>query len=287
MQRMPRKSASEDHEKESGGGPGARPIWSGAISFGLVNIPINLFSMEKRSADISFKMLDGRNNAPVRYQRVNEETGEEVPWDQIVKGYEYTKGEYVVMKDEDLKNFAAEATQMIEIESFIDETEIEDFFFDKPYIVAPGKRAEKGYVLLREIMKRTGKVGIARIVIRTREYLAAVMPKDNAILIMLLRYDHELRKPSEFKLPSEDFEMTEKELKLGEQLLEAMTEKFDIKDYKDEHRDKLLAFIEELADKGTVSRPTEGEKPAAAAGKVIDLAELLAKSLPKKGEKAG
>jgi len=285
---MARKAKEESKDEASEGrSSGARPIWSGAISFGLVNIPINLYSMEKRSADVSFKMLDGRNNAPVRYQRVNEETGEEVPWDQIVKGYEYTKGEYVIVKDEDLKNFSAEATQMIEIESFIDAAEIEEFFYEKPYIVAPGKRAEKGYVLLREIMKRTGKIGIARIVIRTKEYLAAVMPKDNAILIMLLRWEHELRKPSEFKLPSADFEMSDKELKLGEQLLEAMTEEFDIAAYKDEHREKLIEYIEDLAENGTVSRPSEeGEKPAAAA-KVIDLAELLAKSLPKKGEKAG
>ncbi len=137
----------------------ARPVWKGHISFGLINIPVTLYSAERRS-DLHFRMLDSRNMAKVRYERVNEDTGEEVPWDQIVKGFEHGDGNYVVLDDEDFKKAAVEATQSVDLEGFVEAKAIDYVYFDKPYYLVPGKKAEKGYVLLRETLRRTGKVGV-------------------------------------------------------------------------------------------------------------------------------
>src|SRR5678816_4594718 len=133
----------------------ARPVWSGTLSFGLLNIPVSLMSGERRT-DISFRMLDARNNAPVKYERVNAETGEEVPWKEIVKAFEYSKGNYVVLEPEDLANAATENREVIDIEAFVDREQISPSYIEKPYVLVPGKKAEKGYVLLREVLKKTG-----------------------------------------------------------------------------------------------------------------------------------
>ncbi len=170
----------------------ARAIWKGNISFGLVNVPIELYSAEKKS-ELHFKLLDKRSNSAVHYQRVSEKTGEEVPWDQIVKGYEYEGGDVVVLTEEDFKKAAVEATQTIEISDFVDLDDIEYRYFEKPYYVVPGKKAGKGYVLLREVLKRTGKVGISKVVIRSRQYLSALIPEENALVLVILRYYQELR----------------------------------------------------------------------------------------------
>jgi DNA end-binding protein Ku len=161
----------------------ARPIWNGNISFGLVNIPITLFSAEKKS-ELHFKLLDKRNRSGIRYERVNEDTGEAVPLDQIVKGYEYDPGDYVLLTDEDFKKAAVEATQSIEIADFVDLSSIEYTYFEKPYYVVPGKKADKGYVLLREVLKRTGKVAISKVVIHSRQYLSALIPQENALILI-------------------------------------------------------------------------------------------------------
>lgn len=277
--RKPKQEAPQESKT------GARPIWGGAISFGLVNIPVSLYSLERRT-DLSFKMIDSRNHAAIRYERVNEETGEEVPWDQIVKGYEYSKNNYVILEEEDFARVAVESSQMIEIEEFVDEVDIDDVYFEKPYIVVPGKRAEKGYVLLRETLKKTGKVGIARVVIRTRESLAAVMPREEGLVVMLLRYDQELRRISDFNVPkgdASDYKIGDKELKLAEQLVDSMATDWEPDKFKDEYREQLLAYIEELADKGRVKKVDHKDREAPdTSGKVIDLADLLSKSIPAK-----
>src|SRR5262245_28255872 len=153
----------------------ARPIWTGTLSFGLLNIPVRLMTGERR-VDLHFRMLDSRNKAPIRYERINEETGEEVPWKEIVKAYEYDKGSYVVIEEGDIAAAAPDNKESIEIDAFVDAASIAPQYYEKPYVLEPGKKAEKGYVLLREVLKSTGKVGIGRVVIRTREYLALVMP---------------------------------------------------------------------------------------------------------------
>src|SRR5687768_13654643 len=164
----------------------SRPIWKGHISFGLVNVPVVLNAAERRRADLSFRMIDSRNAARVRYERVNEETGEEVPWDKIVKGYEYEEGNYVLLSEEELENASAEMTRTIEIEEFVDLSEIDVRFFDRPYILAPGNKGDKGYVLLREAIQGAGKAGIAKVVIRARQYLAALIAQDDALVLELL-----------------------------------------------------------------------------------------------------
>ena len=179
----------------------ARPIWTGTLSFGLLNVPVSLMSGE-RSVDLHFRMLDNRSNTPVRYERVNAETGEEVPWKEIVKAFEYAKGSYVVLEPEDIKSASSEGREVVDVKAFVDAESIGPEYFEKPYFLVPGKKAEKGYVLLRETLAKTGKTGIARVVIRTREYLAAVMPQGDALVMILLRYPQELFDVDDYNLPS-------------------------------------------------------------------------------------
>src|SRR5262245_2347310 len=175
----------------------ARPIWQGQIAFGLVNIPVGLYSVERRT-DVNFHLVDSRNSARVRYERVNEETGEEVPWDKVAKAYEYDGGNYVVLSDKEVEKAVVEMTKTIEIERFVELEEIDPLYFSKPYYLVPTKGGDKGYVLLREAMADSGRAGICQVVIRTRQYLAAVVARGNALVLDLLRYDAELRKPDEF-----------------------------------------------------------------------------------------
>lgn len=266
----------------------SRPIWKGAISFGLVHVPVTLYSMEKAN-DLSFKLLDSRTKSTIKYQRVNELTGEEVPWDKIVKGYEYSKNNYIVLTDADFKNAAAEATQLIEIENFVEKDEITEEFFDKPYMLVPQKKAEKGYVLLREVLEKSGRVGVAKVVIRTREYLAAMVPKGPGLMLNLLRFNQEVRQLDEFELPAEEsstYRVTDKELKLAEDLVDAQTVKWDPEAYKDEYRDKLMDYIERKAEQGDIE-PIEAreEEGVETATNVIDLVDLLRESVKSSGKK--
>lgn len=260
-----------------------RPVWKGSISFGLVNIPIILHPAEK-SSELHFQMIDSRNNARVRYQRVNEVTGEEVPWSEIVKGYEYEDGSYVMLSDEDFKRADREATKTIEIEDFVELDAIDRTFFDKPYYLAPAKGGEKGYVLLREALRRSGRVGIARVVIRTREYLAALVPQGDALVLELLRYRQELRDPGELDIPRGDpksYKISERELELAENLVDSMKSEWKPGKYHDEYRDTLMKWIEKKVREGKTEALAEEEKeePAETGGKVIDMMALLKKSL--------
>ena len=265
----------------------ARPIWTGTLSFGLLNVPVSLMSGE-RSVDLHFRMLDNRSNTPVRYERVNAETGEEVPWKEIVKAFEYEKGSYVVLEPDDIKSASSEGREAVEVKTFVDAGSIGPEYFEKPYILVPGKKAEKGYVLLRETLKRTGKIGIARVVIRTREYLSAVMPRDNGLLLMLLRYPQELVDASDYKIPEgdvSDYRITPKEMEMAEQLIDSMSDEWTPGDYRDEFRERLRAVIEKrMKSKGVVTPPTEdeGEAPENASTNVVDFMALLQKSLETK-----
>src|SRR5690606_22026528 len=196
----------------------ARPIWSGAVSFGLLNIPVSLMP-GARSTDLSFRMLDSRDRNPIRFERVNAETGEEVPWKEIVKAFEYDKGSYVVIEKEDIAAAAPETHESVDVEAFVDAASINLRLFEKPYVLVPGKKAEKGYVLLRETLRKTGKVGVARVVVRTREYLCAVMPEEDALVLILLRYPQELVDLADYKLPSgkpSDFRIAPREMTMAE-----------------------------------------------------------------------
>lgn len=265
----------------------ARPIWTGTLSFGLLNVPVSLMSGE-RSVDLHFRMLDSRNNTPVRYERVNAETGEEVPWKEIVKAFEYEKGSYVVLEPEDIKSAASEGREAVEVEAFVDADAIGPEYFEKPYVLVPGKKAEKGYVLFRETLKRTGKIGIARVVIRTREYLSAVMPKGDALMLMLLRYPQELVDASDYRIPegaSSKHRISPKEMQMAEQLIGSMSGEWKPDDYRDEFRDRLRKVIEKrLKSKGVVTPPVDDdmETPENATTNVVDFMALLQKSLASK-----
>src|SRR3546814_736238 len=169
-----------------------RAIWKGAISFGLVHIPVELYPAESQSG-LDLDLLDRRDFAPVGYKRYNKETGKEINWNDIVKGYEYEKGQYVVLSEEDLKRANVEATQTIDILAFVDAEEIAPIYFEQPYYLAPIKGGDKAYVLLRETLKRAGKIGVAQVVIRTKQRLAALLPMENAVVLNLLRYGDEIR----------------------------------------------------------------------------------------------
>ena len=265
----------------------ARPIWTGTLCFGLLNVPVSLMSGQ-RSVDLHFRMLDSRSNTPVRYERVNAETGEEVPWKEIVKAFEYAKGSYVVLEPEDIKSAASEGREAVEVEAFVDAGSIGPEYFEKPYILVPGKKAEKGYVLLRETLKRTGKIGIARVVIRTREYLSAVMPRDDALMLVLLRYPQELVDVDEYKIPqgaASQYRISAREIQMAEQLIGSMSDEWKPGDYRDEFRDRLRKVIEKrMKSKGVVTPPAEeeGDVPENASTNVVDFMALLKQSLDSK-----
>ena len=169
----------------------ARAIWKGSISFGLVNIPIALYPATRRE-ELKFRLLRRSDLSPVNYKRVAEKDGKEVSWDQIVKGYEYEKGKYVVLKDEDFQRVDLEATQTVDIQDFVDQEEIDPMFFYKPYYLEPQKGGDKAYALLRDSLKDTNKVGVAKVVIKTRQYLAGVKPEDGALVLELMHFADEL-----------------------------------------------------------------------------------------------
>jgi DNA end-binding protein Ku len=252
----------------------------------LVNVPVVLYSAEDR-ADLRFNMLDSRDHARVRYERVNEITGEEVPWDQIVKGYEYSDGNYVLLSDDDFKKAAVEASQTVEIEDFVDIDSIDRIYFDKPYYLVPGKRGEKGFVLLRETLKRTGKAAIAKVVIRSRQHLAAVVPRGDGMVLMLLRFQQELRDYEEYDLPRgslKDYKISDKEIKMAEQLVKSMHAEWQPESYQDDYRTRLLEWIEKKVK-------SDGVEPAAAVDDeddeadmpgIINIMDLLEKSVKSK-----
>src|SRR5690348_17301974 len=205
-----------------------RPIWTGTISFGLLNIPIRLMTAERR-VDLHFRMLDSRDQTPVRYERVNAETGEEVPWKDVVKAFEYDKGNYVVIEKEDFKKAAPESSESVDIEAFVDPTEIGPEYFEKPYYLVPTKKAEKGYVLLRETLSRSNLAGLARVVIRTREYLALVLPRGDALVLIILRFPQELVSVEEYDFPEKSldaYRINDKELEMAKSLVESMASKW-------------------------------------------------------------
>ena len=269
----------------------ARPIWTGNLSFGLLNVPVSLMS-GTRSTDLSFRMLDARDRKPIRFERVNADTGEEVPWKDIVKAFEYDKGSYVVIEKEDIASAAPETHESVEIEAFVDADAIDVRYFEKPYVLVPGKKAEKGYVLLRETLLKARKIGVARVVIRTREYLAAVMPQRDALVLMMMRYPQELVDPSEYKLPqgkAADYRVTARELAMATQLVESMATRWQPDDYHDEFRARLSEIIRKrIKQKGkTTTVLDEGDEPREdAATNVVDFVALLQKSLGNKGGKA-
>jgi DNA end-binding protein Ku len=255
-----------------------RELWKGAIHFGLVQIPVSLFPAEQ-SEELSFTMLDRRDLQPVGYKRYNKSTGDEVPFEQIVKGYEYDEGHFVTLEKEDFKRANVEASQTVDIVGFVDAKDIPPYFFESPYYLAPGKHGEKGYALLREVLDRTGKVAVANVVIRTRQHLAVIYPRDNLLVLNTLRYRNELRDADDIKAPADlkAAKVKPNELSMAERLIDDMVMKWKPDEYHDTYRDDLLKMIEEKAKGKVKAAPKSKRAPREA--QIIDFASLLEKSL--------
>ena len=264
----------------------SRAIWKGTVSFGLVEIPVRLHSAIARQEEIAFTMLDKRDHAPVRYERVNSRTNEPVPWADVVKGYEHAPGEFVVLTPADLERANVEASQTIDIVQFVDAKEIEPPYWEAPYFLEPERNKSKSYVLLRETLPRSGKVAVARLVLRTRQRLAALVVWRDVIVANVLRYAYELRDPKkELELPEGSLEtqgISTKEIAVATQLLEGMTAKWNPGAFEDEYRDDVLAMVERKVKEGrgeTIeSKPAPKRKPKT---DVLDLMPLLKESLEK------
>jgi DNA end-binding protein Ku len=259
-----------------------RAIWKGSISFGLVHIPVALFPATA-SDDIDFDWLDKRSMAPIGYRRYNKETGKEVDKKFIVRGYEYAKGSYVVLSDDEIRAANAKATQTVDIVCFADLKEVSFLYLETPYYLAPDKKGEKVYALLREALKKTGKIGIALVVMHTKQHLAALIPSGNALVLNTLRWGGELRDVKDLDLPADGVKATgirEKELTMAEQLIGDMTERLNLGKFRDTFRDDILALVKRKVKAGKTELVETPETPEESApSNVIDLTELLKRSL--------
>lgn len=254
-----------------------RSIWNGSISFGLVSIPIKLYSgSEQRGLELD--MLDKHDNAHIRYKRVNENTGKEVVWEDIVKGFKTDDG-YVILEDEDYEKANFKKSRTIDIESFVEEDEVADVLYKKPYFVEPQKNAGKSYNLLRDALKKTGKLGVATFVMRQRENLCLVGVYKDALVLHIIRFSHELRNPQDMKLPTT--KVSKKEVDMAISLIDQYTEKFDFEKYKDVYSDQLMKIIK---DKAT-GKETKVKKTKSTPTAAKDLMAKLKESLEKKKKK--
>ena len=253
-----------------------RAIWKGSISFGLVNIPIALYPATRKE-ELKFRLLRKKDLSPVNYKRVAQKDGREVPWDEIVKGYEYEKGKFVVLSDKDFQRVDLEATQTVDIKDFVDLEEIDPMFFYKPYYLEPQKGGDKAYALLREALADGKKVGIAKVVIKTRQYLAGVKALKDALVLELMHFAEELADAEKLHVPKKTT-VGKREKDMAEALVKSMTSKWDPEKYKDDYREALMEVIEEKVESGgeeIEEKPKEKKTPT----KVIDLVSVLQESL--------
>jgi DNA end-binding protein Ku len=265
-----------------------RTLWKGAISFGLVHIPVTLHSATAENR-MKFNLLDKKTMNPVGNKQVNKATGEAMAKEEIVKGFEYEKDQYVTLSPEEIKAALPKSTQTIDIEAFIDGSQIPTTYYNKPYYVAPASKGQKPYLLLLETMRRTGKVGIARVVISTRQHLVALVPWENVLVLELLRWADEVRDTAGLPLPDADeTKITDRELKMAEQLVNDLEDEWKPEAFHDEFREKLEQVVQEkvkAGEGGHIMKPLEGEEVKTSAD-IIDLTELLRRSLRKGGGKA-
>ncbi len=257
-------------------------IWSGSINFGLVTIPVKLFTAV-RTNDLSFNLLHAKDEGRIKYERICSVDNKPVPWDEIVKGYEYEKGDYVILTDEDFKKVNPEATQSVDILEFVELEKIDPMFFDKPYYLEPTKQGRHAYALLREALARANKVAIARVVIRTKETIAAVKPSGEALVLELMHWADELVEQSDLDFPGE-LSLPEPEMKMANMLIDSMSvEQFEPQKFTNRYHDELLAMIEARAAGKEVPAP----KKAPARAKVVNLMDVLQQSLEESKKQRG
>ncbi|MCR6478597.1 Ku protein [Variovorax sp. ZS18.2.2] len=272
--------------------PAPRVLWKGAISFGLVHIPVALYSATTDHG-IDFDWLDKRSMDPVGYKRINKKTGREIARENIVKGVEYEDGEYVVLSDKEIAAAYPKTTQTIEIETFVPANGIPFVYLERPYYVAPINKGAKVYALLRETLQRSERVGVARVVIQTKQHLAVLVPVGPGLVLNLLRWGADIRPWKDLPLPSEDAKkagLTERELKMAKQLVEDMSGDWEPMEFKDEFKDEILRLVDRKVKAGqtetvTQPEPEEGQSTEGKGAKIIDLTELLQRSLRNKGGK--
>ena len=261
-----------------------RAIWSGAISFGLVNIPVKLNSAIESGEGLNFDMLSKNDMAPIRYARIDTKTGKEVAWKDIVKGYEYAKGKYVVITDEDFKKASPEKSRSVDIIEFVKENEIDPVYYDKPYYLVPDKGADKSYHLLIKALEETGTVGLAEFMLRNRMHMCALKAKDGVLLLHQLRYQEEIREAPEVE-KSKSEKISAKEVELAKKLISQLTEKFNPSNFKDTYASELKKVIKAKA----AGKDIHIAEPKKATATVKDLMDVLKQSLeaaPAKKKKA-
>ncbi len=267
---------------------GARGLWNGAISFSLIHIPVSLHTAA-RAHQIDLNLLDKRDFAPVGYQRYNKSTGEVVEWNDVVKGYEYEKGEYVVLTDEDFRRANVEASRTIDIQTFVDRDAIAPYYFDTPYFLVPDKNGERVYSLLREALEQSKKLAVATFVLRSRQHVAALMPVEKTIVLNTLRYREEIQPHPDVvaAVAKKSGGAGGRELEMALKLVDEMSEKWKPEVFTDTYRDDLMKRIQQKVKAGQTHTLTEPEEEAAdrptGGGKVVDLMSLLEKSLAQKG----
>lgn len=263
-----------------------RALWKGAISFGLVHVPVTLYPASKESG-IDFDWLDARSMDPVGYRRINKRSGKEIASEHIVRGVKHGAGSYVVLSDDEIRAAYPRTTQTIELESFAKASEIPFVYLDKPYYLEPHSRGEKVYALLRDALAASGRIGIGRLVISTREHLAALIPDGPLLMLDTLRWADEIRSADELKLPPVGAAagVRESELKMAQQLIDEMTAPWDPSLHEDRFRAAVMALVDQKAERGQVEQVEPVDADAVPAkGNVVDLSELLKRSLGAKGE---
>src|SRR4051794_37819764 len=251
-----------------------RSMWKGSIAFGLVNIPIELYSAV-RDHRPKFRLLHSKDEAPVRYERVCQTEGKPVAWEDLVKGYEYEKGQFVVLTKDDFKTAAIEKTKTIDILDFVDPGEVDERYFETPYYLQPAKGADRAYALLREAIRESGKIGVAKIILRDAQHLAAVETIGQAIVLTMMRFADELADLGEFKFPAAEG-IRPPELKMARQLIDSLSAKWEPGKYTDEYRDNLMKVIE---GKLKGRRPKLHERETSQSADVVDLMARLRASL--------
>lgn len=259
---------------------GKRVVWKGAISFGLVNIPVALHTAVGESG-LDFDWLDKRSMEPVGYKRINKRTGEEMLGENIVRGIAYDRDQYVVLTDEEIRASLPQTTQMIEIESFVATDEIPLLYFERPYYLVPVGQADKAYALLRETLARTQRAGIARVVLHTKQHLAALLPAGPVLMLVLLRWANQIRPVEELGLQAAS-EFNPKELDIARQLVDTMTEAWQPHRFTDSFRAQVMALVEEKARTGHIETVPAIDDGSDSGAEVIDLTELLRRSLQAK-----
>lgn len=260
-----------------------KAIWKGDISFGLVTIPVQIIPVEEKK-DLHFHLLDARDKSRIRYKRVNSNTEKEVPWEQIVKGYEFDKGNYIIVDEKAFEEASPEVYKSIDIEEFIELDEIDNLYFDKPYYIVPDSKNQKAYVLLREALKKTRKVGVAKVMIRTKEHLCLVMPHENALVLNLIRFEQEIRKEDDLKVPTDSlkaYKISEKEMKMATELIKDMTATWKPEKYHDDYQEALTQWIEKKTKEIEKETGKETKARVRKPDDVVDFITLLKKSMGK------